>query len=356
VSFLYEYLHAVARVIETVIIYACRSVQAGRKAVPGLALTIAVTLCAVVISQVIAAPTIIMALLIGLFINPFISQKQSLRAGMCLAAEPLMKIGVACLGAGVNLSLLATLGWPVFATLVGAVVTTLVSGLFIGRLLGQSRRLSILSAGAVTICGSSAALAICCAMPKDETDERDLSVVIIAVSLLSAAGIMLYPLLTVALSFDDVTAGFVLGGSLHNVAQAIAAGFAVSDVAGETATLVKMSRVAMLAPLVMIVSIMFSQAQSDTQRRRRVWALPPMFLIGFLFLMAASGFGLLPDTVKAVCATLSKASLLMAMTAIGLRTSLFDLVKVDWRTMILLLAETAILLGVILCAVQFLSL
>lgn len=342
--------------IQTAHIYIGRTVQACRDAIPGLVLTLTVTSCALVISQFIAAPTIILALLAGLFVNPFISQKTSFRAGVCLAAEPLMKIGIAGLGAGVNLSLLATLGWPVFATLVGAIIITLVSGLLIGRWLGQSRRMSILSAGAVAICGSSAALAICCAMPKGEGDERDLSVVIIAVSILSAAGIMLYPLLTAALSFDDVTAGFVLGGSLHNVAQAIAAGFAVSDVAGETATLVKMSRVAMLAPLVMIVSIMFSQAQTDTQRRRRVWVLPPTFLIGFLILMAASGFGLLPDAMKEVFAIISKTSLLMAMTAIGLRTSVFDLVKVDRRTMILLLAETAILLGVILCAVQFLPL
>jgi uncharacterized integral membrane protein (TIGR00698 family) len=335
--------------------YAGRSVQSGLKGVPGLVFVILATVFAVLIARFVFVPTIIMALLVGLSLNPFVSPKRSLDAGICLAAEPLMKVGIACLGAGVNVSLLATLGWPIFAALLIAIGVTILAGMVIGRALGRSRRLSILSAGAVAICGSSAALAICCAMPKGDDDERDLSVVIIAVSVLSAAGIVLYPLLTKLLSFDDVTAGFVLGGSLHNVAQAIAAGFSVSDTAGETATLVKMSRVAMLAPLVMVVAWMFRSSQTQKQTGAKRWVLPPLFLVGFLVLMGANEAGLLPSSVQEGLAMISRACLLMAMTAIGLRTSVFDLIKVDRRTVILLCAETVILLALILCAVPIIA-
>lgn len=340
--------------------YVQQAARSVRQSVPGLVLVIIATACAALLSRFLAAPAIIVALIVGLTLNPLTHARAPLRSGVSFAAEPLMKLGVACLGAGVNLSLLVTLGWPVFVTLFVAMTITVLSGLALGRMLGQSQRLSILSAGAIAICGASAALAISCALPKGDTDERDLSVVIIAVSLLSAAGIILYPLITRLLAFDDVTTGIVLGGSLHNVAQSIAAGFSVSDTAGETATLVKMSRVAMLAPLVMIVPLMMRRekphAQINTGTARKRWAVPPAFLVGFVILMTASGLGLLPDLLKQGFMLTSKISLLMAMTAIGLRTSVIDVVQVDRRTMILLLAETAILLAVILAAVMVLPL
>jgi len=323
-------------------------------AVPGLGLVIIATACAYTLAMLLHLPSVIVALIVGMALNPLLTRMSVIRSGVFFAADPLMRLGVACLGAGVNAALLLTLGWPIFATLILAMGATVLCGLVVGKWLGQTRRFSVLSAGAVAICGASAAIAISSAMPKTDKDDRDLPVVIVAVSLLSAAGILLYPLLTSALALSDASAGFVLGGSLHNVAQAIAAGFSVSDPAGEMATLVKMSRVAMLAPIVMIVAFTFRGA-GESEGGARKLALPPVFLLGFLALMAASSAHLIPQSVETALGYVSKACLLLAMTAIGLRTPIMDVVKMDRRAIVLLLLETVTILLVVLVAVQFIA-
>lgn len=330
-------------------------VKAVIKVLPGLGLVIIATVCAYALATLLHFPAIIVALIVGMALHPLLTRVSVIRSGVFFAADPLMRLGVACLGAGVNAALLLTLGWPIFVTLILAIGATVLCGLVAGKWLAQTRRFSILSAGAVAICGASAALAIGCALPKTDKDNRDVSVVIVAVSLLSAAGILLHPLLTTALALSDVSAGFVLGGSLHNVAQAIAAGFSVSDPAGEMATLVKMSRVALLAPFVMIVALMFRGA-GDSEGGGRKLALPPVFLLGFLALMAASSAHLIPQSVETGLGYVSKACLLLAMTAIGLQIPIMDMVKLDRRAMLLLLLETATILLVVLIAVQFIAL
>lgn len=328
--------------------------KAASTRLPGLALVGAITLIAYWLAQFFSLPAIIIALLAGMACNPLIGRLPSTQTGICFAADPLMKIGVACLGAGVNVYLILEMGWPILMALITAMGLTVLVGLILGRWLGQTSRFSLLTAGAVAICGSSAALAICCTLPKGTNDERDLSVVIIGISILSAAGILLYPLLTNLLGLNDMAAGFVLGGSLHNVAQAIAAGFSVSDVAGETATLVKMSRVALLAPFIMLIALTTGREEAD-QPRKKWLTLPPLFLIGFIILMIFAAAGLIPPTIKVVLAWLAKAGLLLAMTAIGLKTSLLALMKVDGRSIGLLIAETLVMLIVILCAVHLIA-
>lgn len=321
-------------------------------AVPGLGLVFIATACAYALATLLHLPSVIVALIVGMALHPLLTRISVIGPGVFFAADPLMRIGVACLGAGVNAALLLTLGWPIFATLSLAISATILCGLVVGKWLGQSRRFSVLSAGAVAICGASAALAISCALPKTDEENGDVSVVIVAVSLLSAAGILLYPLLTSALALSDASAGFVLGGSLHNVAQAIAAGFSVSDPAGEMATLVKMSRVAMLAPIVMLVALTFRRTGESEGSARRL-ALPPIFLLGFLALMGASSANLIPQSVETGLGYVSKVCLLLAMTAIGLRTPIMDVVRLDRRAIVLLLLETVTILLVVLIAVQF---
>ncbi|MEM9599689.1 MAG: putative sulfate exporter family transporter, partial [Pseudomonadota bacterium] len=286
------------------------------------------------------------------------------------AADPLMKIAVACLGAGVNIGLLILLGWPVLITIIAIMAMTIGSGLWLGRLMGRTPAFAILSAGAVAICGASAALALCCVLPATANRERDLSVVIIVISLLSAAGVLLYPLLMQILGLSDFEAGFVLGGSLHNVAQAVAAGFSMSEPTGETATLVKMIRVSLLAPCVMIVAFAFRHApktQADevepcedaacgdeTAQRRRI--LPPAFLIVFFVLMIISSAGLMPWSVRLAFDQIASIGLVLAMTAIGLSTPVADLAKTDRRSVWLILLQTAIILVLALCALTVLDL
>lgn len=347
---------------------------------PGLILVVLLTVPAWWLASVTDIPAVITALVLGLCASPMFARFQTSHPGVQFAADPLMKIAVACLGAGVNIGLLMLLGWPVLITIIGIMAITIGTGLWLGRLLGRSPAFAILSAGAVAICGSSAALALCCALPASAQRERDLSVVIIAISLLSAIGVLLYPLLMQALGLSDIEAGFVLGGSLHNVAQTVAAGFSMSESTGETATLVKMIRVSLLAPCVIMVAYAFrgaviapaSDGESsvaassgdgpcvdeacgdETSQRRRI--LPPAFLIAFFLLMIAGSAGWLPTPLKTAFAHMASGGLILAMTAIGLSTPIADLLRTDRRSVLLIVLQTAVILGLALAALLFLRL
>lgn len=323
--------------------------------IPGLILVSLLSGLAWGASQLTGLPAVITALVLGLCFSPLLARLPRADPGVRFAAEPLMKIAVACLGAGVNIALLMMLGWPVLLAIIVIMGVTVATGLWFGRLLGRTARFAMLSAGAVAICGASAAVALCCALPASKTRERDLSVVIIGVSLLSAAGVLLYPLLTQALSLNEAQSGFVLGASLHNVAQAVAAGFSVSEPTGETATLVKMMRVTLLAPCVMIVAYAF-RTKDDADAPARVRMMPPAFLIAFLLLMVAGSAGWIPAPLKTGLALAASSGLILAMTAIGLATPVAALVKTDRRAILLILLQTGVMLGGVLAVLPLLDL
>ncbi len=286
---------------------------------------------------------VVAALLLGIMFSGFVSAKLSLGPGIRFCAEPLMKIGVICLGAGVNIGLLASLGLTGFAVIFFGVLTTLGLGVLIGKRLGLSKRFSVLAAGAVAVCGSSAALALSCVLPHAKTGDRDLATVIISVSVLSSVGMLFYPLITHVLGLSDVSAGFVVGGSLHNVAQAIASGLSISPESGEAAAIAKMTRVTFLAPLVMVVAVLFQQTAKSGKPVKR-FTMPPLFLIYFLALMGFASADLIPEHITCYFAITSKVCLLLAMTAIGLSTPIRAVLKIDKRALVLLVLLTFALL------------
>jgi uncharacterized membrane protein YadS len=111
---------------------------------------------------------------------------------------------------------------------------------------GLSRSFGILSAGAVAICGASAALAISSVLPKGENSERDTVFTVISVTALSTIAMIAYPVIIALFHLDHVAIGVFLGGTIHDVAQVVGAGFSVSEETGNVATFTKLLRVAML--------------------------------------------------------------------------------------------------------------
>jgi uncharacterized integral membrane protein (TIGR00698 family) len=169
-------------------------------------------------------------------------------------------------GLRISFEMVGALGWPIVALVVAMVPATIAFGLAASRFFGFRYRFAFLSAGAVAICGASAAMAIAAILPKDERSDDRLVFTVVGVTILSTVAMILYPILSqVALGFDDVTAGIYLGATIHDVAQVVGAGFSISPEAGETATLVKLLRVAMLAPVVIIAD---AGAAPGGRRRR----------------------------------------------------------------------------------------
>src|SRR5690606_13759233 len=147
-----------------------------------------------------------------------------------------------------TLSQVTSLGPETVMTVVAGVAITVAGGYWLARRLGLARDFSAITAGAVAICGASAALAICSVLPRDRQADQRALVTVVGVTLLSTLAMILYPILAGALHFDAQTAGIFLGGTIHDAAQVVGAGYTGSEDAALSATLVKPVRVACLLP------------------------------------------------------------------------------------------------------------
>ena len=227
-------------------------------------------------------------------------------------------------------------------------------GLAVSRLFGFRFRFAFLSAGAVAICGASAAMAIAAILPRDARSEERLIFTVVSVTLLSTLAMIVYPVLAAAIGFDDRTTGIFIGATVHDVAQVVGAGFSVSEETGNVATLVKLLRVVMLAPVVVIAALAIRSFANGGEIDGRRPPLVPVFVLGFVVLAALRSAGLVPELLVQVASEASRWLLVIAIAAVGLKTQPRDILKVGLPAVALLVAETAFLAGLIGLALRFL--
>lgn len=317
----------------------------GRIATPGLAATIVVALASTYLSDHYHAPPVIFALLLGMALNT-LSAEPRYRPGIDFSARVLLRISVALLGLRITFAQVGQLGWSTAAMVLVTVPATIGFGMLMARALKLDSRFGVLSGGAVGICGASAAMAIAVAWPRKDT-ERDTVVVIACITTYSTIAMILYPALLGHLTLDATQTGRILGGSIHDVAQVIAAGYASSQRAGDAATIVKLMRVAMLLPVVLTITVKTAErlkiaAAGDKTAFGKV-SLIPGFLVAFVVLTALNGFSLVPPSLAAALAEVSKWLLVVAVAALGMKTNARDLVAVGRAALILIAVETLFL-------------
>ena len=248
-----------------------------------------------------------------------------------------------------------TIVYALILLVVGGVIATILFALVATRIVGRQWRFALLTGGSVAICGASAAMAIAAVLPRHEKSERDLVFTVLAVTVLSTVAMVLYPMLAQAFAFDARDSGVFLGGTIHDVAQVVGAGFSISPEAGETATLVKLIRVAMLAPVVLIFSLLIRGRGLAALQGGRRPPLLPGFVLGFLALATLNSIGMIPATLADLAGALSRWALLVAIAAVGIKTSLGRMVEVGGGAIALLIAETLFLGVFVVTGLHFLS-
>ncbi len=207
-------------------------------------------MAATFISDHHGGPTLLYALLVGIAFH--LLNDGAAGPGIEFTSKTILRIGVALPGARISAAQIAGLGLTPVLQVVAGVVTTMLLGFFLAKPLGHTGQQGILTGGAVAICGASAGLAISAVLPQSKDNERDTLFTVIAVTVFSTLAMILYPPLVHAMGFDDRSAGILLGGTIHDVAQVVGAGHLISDTAAVVATYVKLLRVAMLMPVVMV--------------------------------------------------------------------------------------------------------
>jgi uncharacterized integral membrane protein (TIGR00698 family) len=311
---------------------------------PGALLACVIAIASAFVAENRGGPTLLYALLLGMALNPIASEGRA-KAGVDFSARRILRIGVALLGARITFAQVAALGWQNGALVVLVVAGTIAFGAFAARAFGQSKRLGLLTGGATAICGASAAIAIASVLPRDEKSERELVFTVAGVTALSTIAMILYPPLAGAIGLDAHATGVFIGATIHDVAQVVGAGYSISPEVGDYSVLTKMLRVAMLLPVVMAFAIVMHRKREPAARGDPL--LPP-FLLAFVALVVAGSLGFLPPVVVQACNDAARACLVIAIAAVGLKTSPLEMRKVGARAFALLATEAVFLAAIVL--------
>ncbi|MFZ5554728.1 MAG: YeiH family protein [Bacteroidota bacterium] len=202
------------------------------------------------------------------------------------------------------------------------VASTFIIGSFIGiRLMKMDSDLAMLTSSGSAVCGAAAVLATESVL---KSDPYKSVIAVSTVVLFGTISMFVYPLFyqVEALSFSTEKYGIYIGGSVHEVAQVVVSGNAVSEAAADTGLIVKMTRVMLLAPLLVILSIILSGYKNRKQKERKKKAVfIPYFIFGFIGVAIFNSFDLLPSEVVDKINVADTFLLTMAMCALGMETN-----------------------------------
>lgn len=318
---------------------------------PGFLLCSVIAVAASFVSEHYGGPKFLYALLIGIAFH-FLSDNHKCIAGIEMSAKKLVRIGVALLGVRIAVSDVSDIGAAGVGALAGAVVLTISFSLLLARVLKLPPMLGLLSGGATGICGISAAMAISSTLPQNRDNEHYTLLTAIGVAIFSTVAMVLYPLVATTSGLTIAEAGLFLGGSIHDVAQVVGAGFMISPEVGDAATLAKMFRVAMLMPVVVLLVFVFRkdrEAHGEGEAAKQ--PIVPLFLLVFIGLIVINSLGLIPADVATLSSDVSKWCLVISIAALGVKTSFEKLSELGWKPVILLMSNAVFIAAYMLVIV-----
>jgi uncharacterized integral membrane protein (TIGR00698 family) len=302
---------------------------------PGLGLAIGVAAAAYAlrgIPGVSALSPMALAILVGLFVRNAFGVAAPAAPGVAFALRRVLRFAIILLGFQLTLSQAAEIGAAGVAVIALTLIATFLFTTWIGRLMGVDAKLTQLIAAGTSICGASAVIAT---NTVTRGSDEDVAYAIACVTLFGSVAMVLYPLLPGALGLDAQAYGLWTGASIHEIAQVVAASFAQSHEAGEFGTVAKLSRIILLAPVVVSLGLM-ARGRSGGEGGK---APMPWFVLGFVaIILFNSAVDIGPDA-RAAVAGLTAFLLSVALAAMGLSADVRKLTAKGVRPLLLGLAS-----------------
>jgi len=303
--------------------------------IPGLAFCAAIAGTALSIRflpGLAAISPMVVAFVVGIAVSALSGSLPVMAPGNRFAAKTMLRFAVGMLGLQLTLHELADLGAVTLLVVLAVFIATFVFTKWLGRMLGVEHRLTELIAAGTSVCGASAIIAT---NAVTKARDQDVGYAVAAVSLMGTIWMIVYPLLYGVLHLDLRTYSLWAGSSVHEVAQVVAAAFQVDPSAGQIAVPVKLARVALLAPLVLTLGWLRFRREGDASSSFRWQQIFPLFMVGFIALVALNSVVAIPNHWRGVVAQVTTFLLTMSLGAIGLETSVRDLRHQGIRPMVL---------------------
>lgn len=329
--------------------------------IPGLAISFVIAGLAMLLSRVVplASPALTTVVL-GIIATNTGLIPETARPGLAIAAKQVLRIGIVLLGFQLALGDILALGPGVLGIIVAVVAGGVSAGLLVGKLLRIPQAETILISCGFSICGAAAVAAANGALDTfgddEEKRERLEAQTAVAVALVVVFGtlmIALVPLIAAALGFGDFRAGVLAGGSIHEVAQVVAAGSIIGSGALAVAVLVKLGRVVLLAPMIALITAVRRDSAPVAGSKRP--PLIPLFVVGFLVAIAIRTASILPMPVIDTTAPIQVIFLAAAMFALGTGAKLSMVKQVGAKPLVLASVVTLVVLGISLGGAYLIS-
>lgn len=322
--------------------------SAGKKYVPGLLLCAAAVAIAMTVNAALpAASPLIIAIVLGIAVTNTVRLPQSTAPGITLAAKKLLRLGIVFLGLQLVLSDIAALGVPMLLVIVCIVAGGIFGTLLLGRLLKMRPTQVLLIACGFSICGAAAVAGV---EGVTDSEEEDVVTAVALVVIFGTLMIFGLPLAASLLGLSPEVSGMWAGGSIHEIAQVVAAGGVIGGGALTIAVVVKLARVLMLAPVAAVLSVRQRRSGRVEAGQKRP-PIVPLFILGFLAMVLLRSFADLPGAVIAAGSFAQTALLSAAMFGLGCGVKIRSLMQVGARPFILAAASTVLVAGIALAGI-----
>ena len=298
-----------------------------RGPLPGLLLTGAIAGAAYAVRElpgVASFSPMIIAILLGTALHNTIGTPPLARAGVVFSLRRLLRLAIILLGLQLTTQQVAAVGGTGMAIIVVTLIATFIVTKALGRAFGVERRLAELIAAGTSICGASAVIAT---NSVTRAPDEDVAYAVACVTVFGSLSMFLYPALPGLLQLDAHHFGLWSGASIHEIAQVVAATFQDGREAGEFGTIAKLSRVMLLAPLVLGLGLIATWRPSGRpsahgQPRVQGRAPIPWFVFGFIALIGVNSLGVVPSEAKQLLVPATTFLLTVALAAMGLETDI----------------------------------
>jgi uncharacterized integral membrane protein (TIGR00698 family) len=303
---------------------------------PGLALTAAIAALSFGLREIpyvsIASP-MILAIGMGIAVQNTTGTPAAARSGVTFIMRSILRFAIILLGLQLTATQLLEVGAAGFAVIVATLVATFAFTTWLGRAMGIERRLVELIAAGTSICGASAVIAT---NTVTRAPDEDVAYAVACVTIFGSIAMFAYPLLAGTLRLDPHAFGLWAGASIHEIAQVVAATFQQSREAGEFGTIAKLSRVMMLAPVVITLGLLARRDAKTTGADARGASVPvPWFALGFVAMMILNSVIHVPQAVMGIIVPVTTFLLTMALAAMGLETNIRKLRAKGLRPLLL---------------------
>lgn len=258
---------------------------------------------------------LVIAIILGMAWRVAFKVQDAWQGGIAFSSKKLLRFGIILLGMRLNLADIYHAGASVFFIAVLNLLFALIVVYMLTKMLHVEQKLGILTACGTAICGAAAVVAIA---PQIKANEKETAVGAAIVALLGTIFTLIYTVLYSILSLTPTEYGIFAGGTLHEIAHVIAAASAGGDEAMDIAVIVKLTRVALLVPVAIIIGIFYRRMDSSKEMKAFSLSSIPWFIVGFLVMSAINSLGIIPANVSQALVNIAYILIAMAMAGLGL--------------------------------------